>query len=92
MNASTDQAEELARAEGDSGEALADYLRVALAAATSWHLAFTIRTDSFAELQSHRRFRGLEGRGYDLRALTGHRFVDVVEEPAKRYGVRRHLR
>jgi formylglycine-generating enzyme required for sulfatase activity len=82
-----DQAEELARAEGDSGEALADYLRVALAAATSWHLAFTIRTDSFAELQSHRRFRGLEGRGYDLRALPGYRFVDVVEEPAKRYGV-----
>jgi hypothetical protein len=46
-----DQAEELARAEGDSGEALTDYLRAALAAATTWQLAFTTRTDSFPEFQ-----------------------------------------
>jgi formylglycine-generating enzyme required for sulfatase activity len=77
----------LTRADGDSGDALADYLRVALAAATSWHLALTIRTDSFAELQSHRRFRDLEARGYDLRAILGYRFANVVEEPAKRYRV-----
>jgi formylglycine-generating enzyme required for sulfatase activity len=85
---SVDQAEEMARADGDSGEALADYLRVALATATSrWQLAFTIRTDSFPELQSHRRFQSLEARGYDLRAIPVFRFDSVIEEPAKRYGV-----
>ena len=67
---SVDQAEEIARAEGDSGDALADYLRSVLAAsATNWQIAFTIRTDSFPELQSHRRFQNLEARGYDLRAI-----------------------
>ena len=86
---SIDQAEELARADGESGEALADYLRVALATTTSsWQLAFTIRTDSFPELQSHRRFQTLEARGYDLRAIPVFRFDSVVEEPAKRYGVK----
>jgi hypothetical protein len=84
---SVDQAEELARAEGDSGEALADYLRVALLAATSWHLAFTIRSDSLPELQSHRRFQDLKLHPYDLRALPAFRFESVVEAPAKRYGV-----
>jgi formylglycine-generating enzyme required for sulfatase activity len=85
---SVDQAEEMARADGDSGEALADYLRVALASATSrWQLAFTIRTDSFPELQSHRRFQDLKARAYDLRAIPAFRFDSVVEEPAKRYGV-----
>jgi formylglycine-generating enzyme required for sulfatase activity len=84
---SVDQAEELTRAEGDSGEALADYLRVALLAATSWHLAFTIRNDSLPELQSHRRFQDLKLHPYDLRALPAFRFESVVEAPAKRYDV-----
>ena len=85
---SIDQAEEMARADGDSGEALADYLRAALTTTkSSWQLAFTIRTDSFPELQSHRRFQALEARGYDLRAIPVFRFDSVVEEPAKRYGV-----
>jgi hypothetical protein len=83
-----DQAEELARADGDSGEALSDYLRVALSASKSrFQLAFTVRTDSFPELQSHRRFRGLEARGYDLRAIPTFRFDSIVEEPARRYGI-----
>ncbi len=84
---SVDQAEEMARAEGESGEALGDYLRAAMMAQSQWRLAFTIRTDSFPELQSHRRFQGLEARGYDLRALPVFRFNDVVEAPARRYGV-----
>jgi formylglycine-generating enzyme required for sulfatase activity len=82
-----DQAEELARAEGDSGEALADYLRTAVAAATSWQLALTIRTDSFPELQGHRPFQALEAHPFDLRALSVFRFESVVEAPAQRYGV-----
>jgi formylglycine-generating enzyme required for sulfatase activity len=85
---SVDQAEEIARTEGDSGDALADYLRAASVAATSnWQLALSIRTDSFHELQSNRRFQALEVRGYDLRAIPVFRFESVVQEPAKRYGV-----
>ncbi|MCI0600365.1 MAG: toll/interleukin-1 receptor domain-containing protein, partial [Beijerinckiaceae bacterium] len=85
---SVDQAEEMARAEGKSAEALADYLRVALDTTRSpWQLAFTIRTDSFPELQAHPRFQNLEARGYDLRAIPIFYFDNVIEEPAKRYGV-----
>jgi formylglycine-generating enzyme required for sulfatase activity len=85
---SVDQAEEMTRDDGKSGEALGDYLRAALAASsTNWQLAFTIRTDSLPELQSHRRFQDLKARGYDLRAVPAYRFESVVEGPAKRYGV-----
>jgi hypothetical protein len=83
-----DQAEEIARTEGDSGDALADYLRTALASlASRWQVAFTIRTDSFPALQNHRRFQDLKARGYDLRPIPVFRFDSVVEESAKRYGV-----
>ncbi len=84
---SVDQAEELTRSDGDSGQALADYLRAAMEAASPFRLAFTIRTDSFPELQAHPRFQGLEARGYDLRTLPVFRFDDVAEDPAARYGV-----
>ena len=86
---SVDQAEEIARAESESGEALADFLSVAsLAPETSWLLAFTVRTDSFHELQSHRRFRHLVARPFDLRTVRIFRLESIVEEPAKRYKVR----
>jgi formylglycine-generating enzyme required for sulfatase activity len=86
---SVDQAEELARADGDSGEALAAYLRAALASTASrWQLAFAIRTDSFPELQNHARFHDLKARGYDLRPVPAFRFDSVIEEPARRYDVR----
>jgi formylglycine-generating enzyme required for sulfatase activity len=86
---SIDQAEELARSDGESGEALAGYLQAALASTASrWQLAFTIRTDSFPELQRHRRFQDLRARAYDLRAVPTFRFDSVIEEPAMRYGVR----
>lgn len=84
---SIDQAEELTRSDAESGQALADYLRAAMDAASPFRLAFTIRTDSFPELQAHPRFQGLEARGYDLRTLPVFRFDDVVEDPAARYGV-----
>lgn len=84
---SIDQAEELSRSDELSGDALADYLRAALDAASPFRLAFTIRSDSLPELQTHPRFRGLEARGYDLRTLPVFRFDDVIEHPAARYGV-----
>jgi hypothetical protein len=85
---SIDQAEELATAEGTSANALADCLQAALASAKgAWQLALTIRTDSFPELQKHPRFQNLKARCYDLRAVPVFRFENVVEEPAKRYGV-----
>jgi hypothetical protein len=74
---SIDQSEEIARAEGKSGECLSDYLRVALGT-SGWHLVLTTRSDSFPEMQSHRVFRGLEARGYDLRTMPVFRFDSVV--------------
>jgi Novel STAND NTPase 1/TIR domain len=83
-----DQADEMVHAEGSSADALADYLRAALRVPEqSWLIAVTVRTDSFPEFQNYRRFRGLEARGYDLRALPAFRFDGLVEEPARRYGV-----
>ena len=68
---------------------MADYLHIALAAVDSaWQLAFSTRTDSFPELQKHRRFQNLAARGYDLRALRAHCFGFVIDGPAKRYGVK----
>jgi WD40 repeat protein len=83
---SVDQAEELARGEGESAEVLACVLRTALRSA-GWRIACTVRTDSFPELQQSPRFRDLAARGYDLRALPAFRFDDVVQRPAARYGV-----
>jgi len=59
-----DQGEELARAEGDSGDALADYLRAALLPApedqpAQYAAVLTVRTDSFEELQTSPRLEGL---------------------------------
>jgi Sulfatase-modifying factor enzyme 1/TIR domain len=83
-----DQAEELVRTDNESSEALADYLRATLLPEASWwQLAFTIRTDSYPELQNHRQFRDLEAHGFDLRAMPVFRFDSVVEAPAQRYGV-----
>ena len=85
---SIDQAEEIVRAEGHSADALAHILRLTLTSAQShWQLALTTRTDSFAELQTSSRFQALEARMFDLRSLPPFRFVDVVEKPARRYGV-----
>jgi formylglycine-generating enzyme required for sulfatase activity len=84
-----DQAEELARADGESGDALATYLRAASAmTASRWQIALTIRTDSFPELQKHGRFEEWEARPRDLRAVKEYRFDSLIEEPARRYGVR----
>jgi WD40 repeat protein len=84
---SIDQAEELIRAENESGEALSDFLRAALSPNLRWVVIFSVRTDSFHELQQHRRFQNLDARCYDLRALPTFRFDSVVERPAGRYGV-----
>jgi formylglycine-generating enzyme required for sulfatase activity len=85
---SVDQAEEIARADGKSADVLADYLRATIAAAaTDWLIAFTVRSDSFPELQAHPRFQGLEVRSIDLRAMPTFRFDTVVEQPARRYGI-----
>ncbi len=85
---SVDQGEELARSEGDSGDAFADYLRAALASTdVQWQMVLTVRSDSFGELQGHPRFRGLEFKVYDLRPLPVFRFDNVIEEPARRYGI-----
>jgi formylglycine-generating enzyme required for sulfatase activity len=86
---SVDQAEEIVRTDNHSGEALSDYFRASLSANSgSWQIILAIRTDSFQELQGHRRLRGLDAHPFDLRALPVFRFDSVIEEPAKRYGVK----
>ncbi|MBX2855993.1 MAG: SUMF1/EgtB/PvdO family nonheme iron enzyme [Rhodobacteraceae bacterium] len=84
---SVDQAEELPRSENNSAHAMADYLRAAIDSETEWRLAFTIRADSFRDLQSHPMFQGLEARGYDLRSIAVFHFDNLIEQPAQRYGV-----
>ena len=88
-----DQGEELARADGDSGDALADYLRSALADLSQdgepllWMVCFTVRSDSFQELQAAARFCGIPTRPADIRSLPLFRFCHAIEQPAGRYGV-----
>jgi formylglycine-generating enzyme required for sulfatase activity len=90
---SLDQAEELARADSDAGDALAAYLRAASAMTRNrWRIVLTIRTDSFPDFQRHRRFEDWETRPRDLRTVKGYRFDTIIEEPAKRYGVRVDLK
>jgi hypothetical protein len=83
---SLDQAEELARAEGESGDALAAYLRAA-AALSRWRVVLTIRDDSWPEFNSHERFVAWEPNPEILLTVDGHFYDDVVEQPARRYGV-----
>jgi WD40 repeat protein len=92
-----DQAEELVRAEGEGADALSDYLRAAYADAThepesapqvsAIMVTFTIRSDSFAELQKSARFAGLDARCADIRPMPLYRFDTAIECPAERYGV-----
>jgi hypothetical protein len=87
-----DQGEELVRAEGDSANALADYVKAALLRATDgsptqYAIVLTVRSDSFPELQASPRLEGLATRPFDLRSLPIYRFADAIEKPASRYGV-----
>jgi hypothetical protein len=91
-----DQAEELARAGSEtreSADALGAYLKAtALAVAEEgeappYFLIFTVRSDSFAELQTASRFEGLITRTADIRTLPLYRFSQAIEQPAGRYGV-----
>ena len=75
-----DQAEELARAEGEGADALCDYLRAALLSPTSTDnvdvpaagamIVLTARSDSFPELQTARRFTGLDACLADIRPVS----------------------
>ncbi len=88
-----DQGEELARADSESAKVLGDFLRAAIADTSpggepvSMMLAFTVRTDSFQELQTSPRFRGIPTRPADIRSIPTSRFASAIEQPAMRYGV-----
>lgn len=87
-----DQGEEVARAKGESGDALADYMRAALAAprtdqSATCLVVLTVRSDSWQELQESARFAGIPTRPYDLRTLPIYRYDNAIERPAARYGV-----
>jgi len=87
-----DQAEELARCEGESADALGACLKAILAETDKddvrpYAVALTVRSDSFAELQASPRFDGLLTRTADIRTLPVHRFAVAIEQPAARYGV-----
>ena len=79
-------------AEGESGDALADYLRAALLPAPQdepahYAAVLTVRTDSFQEMQTSPRLEELATRLFDLRPLPVYRFAEAIEQPASRYGV-----
>ena len=87
-----DQGEELVRAEGNSADALADYVRAALLQAPGdepahYAVVMTVRTDSFQEVQTSGRLEGVSTRLLDLRPLPIYRFAEVIEQPASRYNV-----
>ena len=84
---STDQAEELARADGDSGDALAAYLRAALVDRQPLAIR-VIRTELFPRIAAPPPLPGFEGAGLRLAPAPAFRFDSVIEEPAQRYGVR----
>ena len=89
-----DQAEELIRSDETHADIVCDCLRaIALDADAAahpypWACAFTIRSDSFGELQRNARFIDLAARCVDIRPLQSYRIDDVIERPAARYGVR----
>ncbi|HVM79565.1 MAG TPA: SUMF1/EgtB/PvdO family nonheme iron enzyme [Stellaceae bacterium] len=87
-----DQGEELARAEGESADALAAYLKAALAEATEgeptpYAVVVTVRTDTMPELEASRRIEGLVARSQNVRTLPVYSFDTAIEQPAARYGV-----
>jgi formylglycine-generating enzyme required for sulfatase activity len=88
-----DQGEELARCDGESGDALSAYLRALLCAPWKagepppYALTLTVRDDSFPELRASRRFEGVLTRTADIRTLPIWRFSSAIEEPASRYRV-----
>src|SRR5712664_580254 len=87
-----DQGEELVQAVGDGADALADYLKAALLQVQEgepahYAVVLTVRTDSFQEVQTSRRFEGLRTRLFDLRSLPMYRIAEAIEQPAGRYGV-----
>ena len=88
---SMDQGEELARASGESADALADYLKAALlpgdGGPAPYAVVLTVRSDSFPEIQAAQRFEGIATRTFDLRTLPTYRFDAAIEQPASRYGV-----
>jgi WD40 repeat protein len=94
---SLDQAEELVLAVGQSGDALADYLRASLCtlppAPENLHatrnilVVLTVRTDALPALQASPHFKGFLARFADLRPVPMYRFSAAIEGPPARYGV-----
>ncbi|MEL6979322.1 MAG: SUMF1/EgtB/PvdO family nonheme iron enzyme [Pseudomonadota bacterium] len=84
---SVDQAEELARATGESADALCDYLRASLVrSAADWRLVIAVRSDGLPELLRDPRFEGLNKDCFSV--TSPRRFDVVIEGPAQRYGVK----
>ncbi len=90
-----DQAEELVRQGSDRGkgaDAVAAYLNAAISAPaakgdpSAYLVAMTVRSDSFAEVQTAPRLQGLVMRCADVRPLPFSRLAAVIEQPAARYG------
>jgi hypothetical protein len=88
-----DQAEELARAQGEGANIVGALLKAAALAEAGpgesqpYAVMITVRSDSFAEVQASDRFEGLTTRSADIRTLPIYRFASAIEEPAARYGV-----
>jgi formylglycine-generating enzyme required for sulfatase activity len=87
-----DQGEELARADSESADILAAYLKAALAEVKEgepapYAVASSVRSDCLPDLEAAKRFEGLEMRPQTIRMLPVYSFDTAIEQPAERYGV-----
>jgi hypothetical protein len=78
--------------ESESAAMLCDYLCAAVAGSPTARkvdamLAMTARTDLFHELQRAPGFRALVCRCADIRPVPFYRFAEVIEGPARRFGL-----
>jgi formylglycine-generating enzyme required for sulfatase activity len=87
-----DQGEELVRAEGSGADALAAYLKAALAEMhdgepAPYAVTYTLRSDCLPDLDACPRLKGLDVRPQNIRMLPRYSFDTAIEQPAARYGV-----
>jgi len=83
-----DQAEELLNDKAANLDRFVALMKAMTKVSPRWLPIMTLRSDSLAQFQASPRFNDMPAhQTFDLRPLVRERFADIIEEPAKRYGV-----